>query len=60
MGKLLLTSAVVVMMTTAGYADTLYCWQAPDYGTKHPPTCALTYSACQQLVSRNGGACRSM
>jgi hypothetical protein len=42
------------------FAEVLYCWQAPDYGTLNPPVCALTYEACQQLVLRNGGSCRSM
>jgi hypothetical protein len=59
MKKFLLALVAVVMATTA-FADQLFCWTPSNYGTKHPPTCALTYSACQQLVSRNGGQCRSM
>ena len=40
-------------------AVVLYCWQAPDFGTKSAPTCALTYEACQKLVSQHGGSCKS-
>jgi hypothetical protein len=40
-------------------AAVLFCWHPSDYGTKNPPTCALSYEACQQLVSDHGGSCRS-
>ena len=41
-------------------AAQLYCWTASDYGTPHPPTCALTYEQCQRLVLDHGGSCSSM
>jgi hypothetical protein len=59
MGKFLMALVAVSIATTA-FADQLYCWTPSDYGTKNPPTCALSYDACQRLVSRNGGSCRSM
>ena len=36
-----------------------FCWWASDYGTKQPPSCALSYSQCQKLVSEHGGRCQS-
>lgn len=41
-------------------AAVLYCWFPTIYdGRPAHPACALTYEACQKLVSDHGGACRS-
>lgn len=48
-----MTHAIIVA------AAVLYCWYPPDYGTKRPPACALTYEQCQKLVGGHGGSCKS-